>query len=195
MNKDKKLKRVGLALIILPALSIGLTTLIVAVLFAALIFFPDVVTDSVKQFYESVSQRENIPNLGEIDLRFFNEHQTPFKFAVAFNYLIHLAVGCFVIRIGLAWWRNEAFTAKTVSSLHWIGILTLLNGLYGLCMTIFAPTSPVFEMLIMSNIHNAALTDYNSNGLGSLTTGLLLIALSWVLKHGMLLKEENDLTV
>lgn len=191
----KKLKRVGLALIIIPTLNLAIGLLVLGLILGALYFAPDLIPSDLLNTSEVIQSTDTVATLMEADKEFLTTEFPTLAIAVTISSLIYCAIVFFVVRIGLAWRRKDVFAATTISSLHWIGVTYLISTVSGLGISIFGPLSLAHDVLIYSAMFDLLLVGSTASGIDSLSTGLLFIALSWVLKHGKLLKEENELTV
>ncbi|HAV12945.1 MAG TPA: hypothetical protein DCX06_05555 [Opitutae bacterium] len=195
-NNNKKLKRMGIALIIIAALSFVFFSLFALLLTLMLTIVPREEFDEILTVLpEGIQASDSIATLQSADLAFFETQTSLMTVSAIFGVIVFTSITYFLFRIGLAWKRKETFTKPVISSIHWIGVISILNAIVTFCLSITASESPGSQAFGHTFLYDLIIYGGETNGLGNLSTGLLLIALGWVLKHGQALKEEHELTV
>ena len=107
--------------------------------------------------------------------------------AAAFFALVSLVV----LRMALAWRREDPFGPGTIRGLRWLGFLFLVQFLARFVAVAVVPESGFSEL----NFYSAMFDDLGSGDGASLTCAIVFLTLSWVLEYGRKMKEEQALTI
>jgi hypothetical protein len=95
--------------------------------------------------------------------------------------------------------RRDVFTATNVRRMRWIGCLLILSGILMKLMVSWQATAEV--AFARSNLATEGISYFPAFGVGvgqcihSIIAGLIVLALAEVFNQGILLKQDNDLTV
>jgi len=196
ISKLTKLNRIGLLLIILSVFTTVLVILASGLAGVAIWFFAqDFFLTPEMMLPENVKPTTTVVELIEMD-REYMKGQYPLMtcYLTAFA-VVQLLICWMLVRIGLSWKRNEAFSESVIQSLLIVGVISLLHGVYGLFSSFFIDSSFAGEIFFLSSMRDITVTGTEYGMIGSFTTGLLFIALSQVLKQGRVMKTEQELTV
>ncbi len=102
-----------------------------------------------------------------------------------------------ILRIAAAWKRGDVFGDGPIRSFRLLGWMYLVHGIVGQVWGMvaqFVGASNTAEVLFFSFIRDGSLYTFSMSGTG-IEWGFLALALSWILEHARLLREEQQLTV
>jgi hypothetical protein len=125
------------------------------------------------------------------DRAFFEAHADRYRLMVILTAAFFALVSLVVLRMALAWRREDPFGPGTIRGLRWLGFLFLVQFLGRFVAAVAVPDSGFIEL----SIHSAMFEDLSSGDGASLTCAIVFLTLSWVLEYGRKLKEEQALTI
>lgn len=125
------------------------------------------------------------------DRAFFEAHADRYRLMVTLTAAFFVIVSLVVLRMALAWRREDPFGPRTIHCLRGLGFLFLVQFLAGFVATVIVPHSGFSEL----NFHSAMFDDLLSGDGASLTCAIVFLTLSWVLEYGRKMKEEQALTI
>jgi hypothetical protein len=125
------------------------------------------------------------------DRAFFEVHAGRFRLMVIFSAAFFALVSLVVLRMALAWRREDPFGPGTIRGLRWLGVLFLVQFLAEFIATVIVPHSGFSEL----SLHSGMFEDLSSGTGASLTCAIVFLTLSWVLEYGRKMKEEQALTI
>jgi hypothetical protein len=112
-------------------------------------------------------------------------------------FIIFVATMTLILRIAAAWKIGDVFGDRPIKSIRLLGWIYLVHGIVGQAWGMlgqFMGASHTAEILYFSFIRDVSLYTFTMSGTG-IEWGLLALALSWILEHARLLREEQQLTV
>ncbi len=125
------------------------------------------------------------------DRAFFEAHADRYRLMVILSAAFFALVSLVVLRMALAWRREDPFGPGTIRGLRWPGFLFLVQFLAEFIATVIVPHSGFSEL----SIHSRMFDDLSSGTGASLTCAIVFLTLSWVLEYGRKMKEEQALTI
>jgi len=125
------------------------------------------------------------------DRAFFEAHADRYRLMVTLTAAFFSLVSLVVLRMALAWRREDPFGPATIRGLRWLGLLFLVQFLALFVAEVFVPDSGFSEL----SIYSTMFADLSSGDGASLTSAIVLLTLSWVLEYGRKIKEEQSLTI
>lgn len=105
--------------------------------------------------------------------------------------VLDFSIGLFLFKIGKSWRNGVLFGLNVIVAFKYIGVICIINWLFGFCNMFLVET--VSHKYSELEIYNFLIT--NEIGVGNLSIGLILLALSYVLRYSHSLEEEVSLTV
>ena len=142
---------------------------------------------------EGITAEMTVLDLIERDRRFFKDnagyYQSYSFLAIAF----FLATALIFLRLALGWRRAEPFGRSTIMGLRWLGLLLIIQFFVGWALDFALPRSGHDDLLLYNAIYETPIQMLYTGPI--LSTGLMLLILSWVLGYGRKIKEEQALTV
>ncbi len=140
---------------------------------------------------------EAIRSLVAWDYDSYLDHYWISFFYVAAALVIFVVTMALILRIAAAWKRGDVFGEKPIRSFRLLGWIYLIHGIVGQVWGMigqFVGASHTAEVLYFSFIRDVSLFTFSMSGTG-IEWGFLALALSWILEHARLLREEQQLTV
>lgn len=190
---QKKVRNMGTALAVITWLSIAICTVGILVLGVAIRLTGNLSPNRV-ELPKGITLDMTVGELLAADDRFMQTHQDLFSAHFILALIFYIILSVILLRIAVAWRRGEPFQRTAVLGFRWLGILMLGQGLFGWIYEILAPES-LSGLLTYSRLYDLALGLFSgSYGVG-LESAIVFLTLSWVLEHGRMLKDEQDLTV
>ena len=140
---------------------------------------------------------EAIRSLVTWDYDSYLDHYWISFFYVTAALVIFVVTMALILRIAAAWKSGDVFGDKPIRSFRLLGWIYLIHGLVGQVWGMigqFVGESHTAEVLYFSFIRDVSLLTFSMSGTG-IEWGFLALALSWILEHARLLREEQQLTV
>jgi len=116
---------------------------------------------------------------------------------LAVTFAVFIVTMTLILRIAAAWKRGDVFGDNPIRSFRLLGWIYLIHGIVGQIWGMigqFVGASHTAEVLYFSFVRDVALFSFTFSGTG-IEWGLLALALSWILEHARLLRDEQQLTV
>lgn len=133
----------------------------------------------------------NLNSLEEIDL-FINTYKNPLIINLSIVFILNTIIGLLTLLIANSWRKGNLFGTNVTRYLKWMGITFIASFAYSLIGSYFVDLS-VETTQSINYIYSMILN--LEPGMGTLATGLFLLALSYVLKYSNTLEEEVSYTV
>ncbi|MDX1680305.1 MAG: DUF2975 domain-containing protein [Akkermansiaceae bacterium] len=195
-NSDlkKKISRLGHVLLIVSCLG-----LLGALLFTPLMaWFTSPAALELTEFYEDeirstpLSLDTTVGELIEMDRSYAQEARSGFLLHLFSISVLYLAYALIFLRLAMAWRRAESFARPTIRGLRWLGLLHLMQFTISLIMDLRC-SRPDHDIYLVTHMYQGIITAAGMSPV--LSTGILLLILSWVLDYGRRLQEEQSLTI
>lgn len=140
---------------------------------------------------------EALQSLVAWDYDSYLDHYWISFFQIAATLIIYVVTMTLILRIAAAWKRGDVFGDRPIKSFRLLGWIYLIHGIVGQVWGMigqFVGASHTAEVLYFSFIRDVSLYTFSMSGTG-IEWGFLALALSWILEHARLLREEQQLTV
>ncbi|MEM6883900.1 MAG: DUF2975 domain-containing protein [Verrucomicrobiota bacterium] len=190
-----RLNRLGIFLLILSVSTVVMMFIPCGILGLLWVLYQQGTLTGEMLLPDGVTPATTVSELQQMEQEFLGQKSLGFMANLSLATVIQLSICWMLVRIGLCWKRNEAFGQRVIQSLFVIGLISVFHGLYGFVAGCFMDASLGGQVLLHSYLYDLIMVGSQSGMVGSLTTGLLFIALSQVLKQGQVLKTEQELTV
>jgi hypothetical protein len=125
------------------------------------------------------------------DRAFFEAHYDRYRLMVILTAAFFAIMSLVVLRMALAWRREDPFGPGTIRGLRWLGFLLLVQFLATFVVVMIAPNTGFTELSFYSGMFD----DITTGDGASLTCAIVFLTLSWVLEYGRKMKEEQALTI
>lgn len=183
----------GTVLAIVSWLSILLYALGLLVV-AAVLRFEDKIGLNRGELPEGITLDMTVGELLAADHSFLQSHMGLFGVHFSMALIFYIVLSVILLRIAIAWRRAEPFQKTTVLGLRWLGILLLGQWVSGIIYQWLAPNS-LSMLLTNSTLYDLALGLFSGTYGVNLEASIIFLTLSWVLEHGRMLKDEQDMTI
>jgi len=103
----------------------------------------------------------------------------------------------FILRIAASWKGGDVFGQRPIQSLRILGWLYLVHGILGQSWGVISAWigfSNTMELIYFSFIRDVCYYTFSTSGSG-IEWGLLALALSWILEHARLMREDQLQTI
>ncbi len=144
-----------------------------------------------------VTADTTVGELLEKDRAFFLENRGSYQVLSLLSAVFVVLFALVFLRLAWAWRRAEPFGRGTVIGLRWLGILLLAQFLTGWIAEALAPPSELavlFELVSLTGVYHHSISLLAGGG-PVLSSGILLLILSWIVDYGRQLREEQALTI